>query len=229
MGVIRTVRRWVGSVIHPKVVVGRVNHSCPMIRLGSDYGGWAVSPAMLTPESVVYSFGIGEDISFDLALIERLGCTVHAFDPTPKSIRWVRSQKLPPTFILHEYGLAAHDGTVTFYAPRNPDHVSHTVVKGAQGDEAITVPVKRLSTIMRELGHDHVDLLKMDIEGAEYDVVEDILSCGANIRQLLVEYHHRFPQIGPARTQASLDLLDRAEFKLFCISESLEEYSFVRA
>jgi len=34
--------------------------------------------------AVVYSLGIGEDISFDLALIEKYGARVHAFDPTPK-------------------------------------------------------------------------------------------------------------------------------------------------
>lgn len=230
MSVLRTVRRWVGSIVHPKVVVGKVNHTCPTIRLGNDYGGWAVNPELLTKDSVVYSFGIGEDISFDLALIERVGCTVHAFDPTPRSIAWVRAQKLPPQFVLHEYGLGATDGTVTFFPPKNPKHISHTVIEGAQAtDGAITVPVKRLATIMRELGHDRVDLLKMDIEGAEYGVVEDLVNSRAPIHQLLIEYHHRFAQVGPAKTQASLDLLDRAEFKLFCISESLEEYSFVRA
>jgi FkbM family methyltransferase len=227
MSVLRTVRRWVGSVIHPKVVVGKVNHACPTVRLGSDYGGWTVNPSLLSPSSVVYSFGIGEDISFDLALIQRIGCTVHAFDPTPRSIEWVRRQNLPDKFILHEYGLAAHDGTVTFYAPRNPSHISHTIIEGAQGDDHITVPVKRLSTIMAELGHSHVDLLKMDIEGAEYDVVEDVVRSRAKITQLLIEYHHRFAQVGPSKTQASLDLLDRAEFKLFCISDSTEEYSFI--
>jgi FkbM family methyltransferase len=226
---LRTFRRWVGSIIHPKARIGRVNHECPRRRLGNDYGGWTVNPDLLGPGSIVYSFGIGEDISFDLAMIAEVGCVVHAFDPTPRSIEWVRGQQTPPGFVLHEYGIGAHDGTVAFYPPRNPAHVSHTVVKGAQAEAgAITVPVKRLTTIMRELGHERVDLLKMDIEGAEYEVVEDVLSGGAAVKQLLVEYHHRFPQVGNERTRASLDLLERAGYRLFCISESLEEYSFIR-
>src|SRR5262245_45261334 len=62
--------------------------------LGSEYGGWCICPDSLGPQSVVYSVGVGEDISFDLALIERFGLQVHAFDPTPKSVRWVKQQSL---------------------------------------------------------------------------------------------------------------------------------------
>ena len=43
---------------------------------------------------------------------------------------------------------------------------------------------------MRELGRDHIDVLKMDIEGSEYGVLEDVLYL--DIRQLLVEVHQRF-------------------------------------
>lgn len=223
---LKKLRRVIGGLIHPKARVGVVNHTCDMIRLGNEYGGWAITPAGLNRASVVYSFGIGEDISFDLAMIERFGCTVHAFDPTPRSIAWCRAQKLPPGFILHEYGVAAHDGEVSFFAPDNPSHVSHTMIEGATAGSRITVPVKRLATIMQELSHSRIDLLKMDIEGAEYDVVDDLLRAKLPIDQLLVEYHHRFASIGPARTQASLDALDAAGYKLFCISDSLEEYSF---
>lgn len=229
---IRKLRRMVGNIIHPKVVVGKVNHTCPMERLGSDYGGWTINPTLIGKGSVVYSFGIGEDVSFDVAMIERFGCMVHAFDPTPRSIEWVKAQqksgKIPAGFVLHEYGIAAHDGTVSFFAPDNPAHVSHTMVEGATSGKQITVPVKRLTTILRELGHTHVDLLKMDIEGAEYDVVEDVLKSGVRVPQMLVEYHHRFANIGPGKTQGSIDLLGANGYKLFKISESAEEYSFLK-
>ena len=33
----------------------------------------------------------------------------------------------------------------------------------------------------------------MDIEGAEYDVIDDILNSNIRIHQILVELHHRFP------------------------------------
>ena len=80
--------------------------------------------------------------------------------------------------------------------------MSHTLLERNASAEAIEVPVRRLSTIMRELGHGAIDLLKMDIEGAEYEVIADLLACGADVRQLLVEFHHRWPEVGIARTKA---------------------------
>src|SRR5437870_565224 len=44
---------------------------------------WAFCPEGLGAESVVYSGGVGNDISFEHALVERFGCSVTLFDPSP--------------------------------------------------------------------------------------------------------------------------------------------------
>jgi len=44
--------------------------------------GWAVWPGSIRRDSVVYSFGVGDSVGWDLEMIERFGATVHAFDPT---------------------------------------------------------------------------------------------------------------------------------------------------
>lgn len=225
---VRRTLRWLKRLVKPPVVVGKVSHRCPVMRLGTDYGGWNFNPDLLNRDSVVYSAGIGEDASFDLALIQKFGMTIHGFDPTPKSIRWVQSQNMPPQFILHPYGVSPTDGELIFHAPENPSHVSLSVVERPKPTERIVLPVRELVGIMNELGHDHIDLLKMDIEGSEYDVIADLLERKIPIKQLLVEYHHRFPGIGNDRTQASIDLLERHGFKLFSISPSAEEYSFLK-
>ena len=49
---------------------------------------------------------------------------------------------------------------------------------------------RRLMTIATMLGHTHINLLKMDIEGAEYTSSSDRLSSGLQIEQLLVEFHY---------------------------------------
>ena len=92
----------------------------------------------------------------------------------------------------------------------------------------IEAPVFRLGTIMAKLGHDHVDLLKMDIEGAEYGVLIDILRCQLNIRQLAVEFHHNYPGIPIDRTVAAVGQLRQAGFRLFHIGERSFEMSFIR-
>ena len=49
---------------------------------------------------------------------------------------------------------------------------------------------------MDELGHDHLDLLKLDIEGAEYEVLDSLAAEGIRSRILCVEFH-RTPLIRP--------------------------------
>ena len=200
----------------------------PCVRLGTDYGGYAVLTDAVNADSIVYSFGLGEDISFDLALMERTGCQVFGFDPTPRSIAWVRAQQLPPGFHLHELGVAGYDGTASFTPPRDPTHVSHSMAApvgnaGASGN--IQFEVRRLQTLMKDLGHDRLDLLKMDVEGAEYEVIDDLLAQGLRPRQLLVEFHHGAHGISLAKTESALKQLREAGYAIFDAQPSGHEFS----
>ena len=203
---------------------------CERLQLGTEYGGYAVCPTGIGEESVVYSFGVGCDVSFDQELIAARHVTVHAFDPTPRSIDWVKTQALPETFLFHPWGIADFDGTATFHAPKDPTHVSHTLLEGGDaGTGTVEVPVFRLRTIMDKLGHDHIDILKMDIEGAEYGVLGDVLNSGIPISQILIEFHHNRSGVPVERTQAAVEALQRAGFASFHESPSGYEFSFLRA
>lgn len=198
-------------------------------RHGSEYGGWWVCATDLSADSIVYSLGIGTDITFDLSMIEALGVAVHAFDPTPGSVDYLKSTALPDGFHWRQYGVGGHDGLARFFRPDNPLHISHTLVAQTRTHaEAIEVEVRRLSTIMRELGHAAVDVLKMDIEGAEYDVLDDILEHQLPVRQILVEFHHRFPGVGMDRTRQAVRRLNDAGYRIFAVSDTGEEYSFIQ-
>lgn len=207
----------------------RIQEPCPKISLGNDNANWCVCPNGLSEGSVVYSFGVGTDISFDLELIRRFGTTVHAFDPTPRSIAWVQSQELPESFVFHDYGVGSHDGSVLFHPPENSNFVSYSVFRrGTVTAPAVEAPVSRLATIMKKLGHAKIDVLKMDIEGAEYEVLSDLLASGVAVRQLLVEFHHRWKDVGLDRTRSAIQDLNRAGFRIFHVSAAGEEYSFLK-
>jgi FkbM family methyltransferase len=179
-------------------------------------------------EVFAYSFGVGHDISFDLEIISRFGCTVHAFDPTPRSTDWVRHQALPEGFQFHDYGLGNIDGLATFTPPADPTHVSYSMsAPGSTHGKDESFPVRRLQSIAADLRHDAIDLLKMDIEGAEYDALEDLLRSGPRIGQLLVEFHHRLLRKQVARTRDTIALLHEAGYLIFDVAPSGEEYSFV--
>lgn len=206
----------------------KVQTLCERISLGNDGARWCVCPDGLGPSSVVYSVGVGEEISFDLELIRRFGVCVHAFDPTPRSIEWLGKQSLSGNFLFHPYGVADFDGHAKFLPPVNPAHVSHTLVERHTPWPAIEVPVRRLSSILRDLGHDRIDLLKMDIEGAEYAVLKDLLDSGIQVRQLLVEFHHRWREIAIEKTRQAIRNLNSAGYRIFDVSPTGEEYGFLR-
>ncbi len=198
-------------------------------RFGSDYGGYCADASQISPGAIIYSLGIGEDISFDLALIERFGVTVEAFDPTPKVKKWLASQSLPPQFRFHEAGIAGHDGDASFYLPPRVDWVSHSVIHARQyGRDSVRFPVMRLSTAMKLQGHTRIDILKMDIEGAEYTVIEEIVRQQIPVAQLLVEFHHRLSSLGTDKTRAALSQLEKYGMRISYICPRKEVFTFVK-
>jgi hypothetical protein len=68
----------------------------------------------------------------------------------------------------------------------------------------------------------------MDIEGAEYGVLEDCLSTGLRIDQLLVEFHHRWDFVGLAETRRAISLLRRSGYLIAHVSPNGCEYAFLR-
>lgn len=198
------------------------------IRLGSEHGGWQIPVNTVTEKSVVYSGGIGTDISFDLALISEFKTTIHAFDPTPRTKEWLKTQSIPKQFNYYEWGLADYDGEAEFHVPKNPDHISHSMVESqVTQTSSVKVDVRRISTISQTLGHEHIDLLKIDIEGAEYPFIYDMLQHDILPTLLLVEFHHRFKSIGAKKTKEAVRALRAAGYQLFSVSPIGEEFCFI--
>lgn len=195
-------------------------------RHGTIYGGWSIIRDSLNKNSIVYSFGLGEDISFDLSIIQKYNCNIYGFDPTPKVIGWLANQNLPNQFNFIPLALSDKDGELTFYSPEIEENVSHTVINHHNSKE-ITVNSKCIKSIMNDLRHNHIDLLKMDIEGFEYGVIENMVSENIYPKQLLVEFHHFFPEIGNKKTEKMIKFLEKNNYKLYSIADSFCEYSFV--
>lgn len=159
-----------------------------LVRLGSAYGGWWVPAAILRPGTTAYCAGAGEDITFDLALYEH-GCSVTVFDPTPRAIAHVLSTApQDPRFRFLPVGWWSTSQELRFFAPTHPEHVSHSVVNLQGSTEWFSAPVRPVAELMTELGDTKVDLIKMDIEGAEQEVLTSMLSCGPIPEVLCVEF-----------------------------------------
>lgn len=172
------------------------NKSCKF--LGTEYGGFYLPESFKIENAIVYSFGIGEDLSFSEAVIGK-GGMVYAFDPTPKAVAYVEHSSLfsHPNFHFFPYGLSDEDGEEEFYLPIRDDWVSASVISHecVNTENSIKVKMKTLRTIMSELGHRYIDVLKLDIEGSEFKVIENVVNPDledVDISLCAMELHGRF-------------------------------------
>ncbi|MEZ4687808.1 MAG: FkbM family methyltransferase [Bacteroidia bacterium] len=206
----------------------KVTLNCEKKWYGSSYGGFFINPRLLHEKSVVYSFGIGRDITFDKKVMAKHKCHVFGFDPTPKSINYIKTTTTNNLFHFYEFGISTKTGVERFFLPVNPKGVSASMILNETvGEEnGIEVQMKKFADIARELGHQKVDVLKIDIEGAEYDVLEDILTSDVVITQLLVEFHDRLFK-GEIKSKKIVELLNKNGFEVFGASLNHEEISFI--
>ena len=169
-----------------------VSHRLRHRRLGTDYGGWFIPVDLFDGVSLCYCFGAGEDISFDVELIEHFGCQVFTFDPTPRAIAYVRRLMADNPTIqnlhFHDFGIWCEDTKTKFFAPRNEASVSHSIVNLQGTADGFEAQCYRLETIMGMLEHDALDLLKFDIEGAEYAVIEHLAETAVRPKVICVEF-----------------------------------------
>lgn len=217
---LRRIRRWWQPPLH------RTESRVDCRVFGSAYGGWPVIEGSLSPESRVYSFGVGHDISFDLAVMARYGCAIEAFDPTPRCVAWLEQQNIPEGFHFHSVGLSNCTEVLRFFAPPENQFVSYTVAERADSPEVVELPVRPLDELMRDQGDRKIDFLKMDIEGSEYAVVADMLEKGIFPTQLCIEFHHRMFGYLDDQTRDAVSRLRTAGYRLHYVSPGGREYGF---
>ena len=198
---------------------------------GNDYCGWNIPRDSLRRASVVVDVGLGEDISFTTSLMAKYGCAAHGFDPTPRAIRFIR-ESAPPGFVLHEVGVAAQRGPAEFYLPNEEAHVSGSLTKaGHVGSKKIQVQLITLGDVFKRVGCERIDLLKLDIEGAEYALLasDDFRRWAPNIETICIEFHHRWEVFGQRSTADAVKTLNDLGFSCAWRSPvSNEEFLFVR-
>ncbi|MEM7194533.1 MAG: FkbM family methyltransferase [Pseudomonadota bacterium] len=196
-------------------------------RYGERSGTWSIIPAAIQNGDLVYSFGVGKNIAWDLDMVKHHRVELHAFDPTPRSAEWMSQQALPDGLNFHPLGLAEKDGHLEFAVPRKEHKVNYSAYKNDAGTATVSCAVKTLSSIMQSLGHTRVSILKMDIEGGEIDALNNILDDGIMVDQLLVEFHYHYPSIGFQRFSSTMHRLFEHGYRVFDISARGYEFSLV--
>lgn len=131
---------------------------------------------------------------FALELVRRFPhATVHSYEPTPSTgtytQRNVSSNGFDDQVTVHTMAVAATRGTFTM-ADNGPGRAHNGVLYlGQSGSSTIEVECRSLADAVAEAG-DRIDLVKLDAEGAEYDILlgtdPALLS---TVRRFVLEFH----------------------------------------
>jgi hypothetical protein len=111
-----------------------------------------------------------------------------------------------------------------FYYPRDPALAACSVLNLQGSSEYFVAKVDTLRKLMDDFGDSHIDVLKIDIEGAEHRVIESFVAEGIRPTVLCIEYDQPVPFRDVLQ---SVRLLQQAGYRLVRIEDW--NYTFVTA
>ena len=187
---------------------------------GSKYGGWQFYDDTSLKHSTIVSCGVGEDISFDIEMINYYKLKVILVDPTPRSILYF--DKIKKNLGSKKKGNYSHDGyqeidcydlsqiklddivllnkaiwnksdeELKLYFPKDKSNVSLSVSNFSNNfkndTDFIKVKTITYSELLKKFNITKLTLLKLDIEGAECDVILNLIENNLLPDQILVEF-----------------------------------------
>ena len=188
----------------------------------------------LNENSIIYSGGVGEDISFDIKIQEKYKCNIFLIDPTEKALihfnevqeyykngkqflgniqkDYIQSiQNNKPDFSKFYYfyiGLWNCHDKLKFYKQNNTDYVSQSLIENMFTQEYDEVNVTTIKALMEEKKHKTIDLLKLDIEGAEIEVIQQMLDDEIFPKYILIEFDLFLKKKDPGNKKTN-DLISR--------------------
>jgi FkbM family methyltransferase len=177
-----------------------------LVKLGGDYGSWVVPAGLIRPDWVCYAVGAGGDIGFDMELIDGWGLRVRSIDPVPDYIRRALEQAGgDERLTAHQFAVATSDGPMRMQVTHDPNSESVSPVGLYDSKSYVEFEGRTLPSLMAELGDERVELLKLDIEGGEYDVIPSLDLRALGVEVFATQLHH---VASVARARALVAVLD---------------------
>jgi FkbM family methyltransferase len=175
---------------------------------------------------------LGANIGFFAMHLQQLapGIRVHCFEPASANRamieRNVKANGCKSSVMVHPFAVAGGPGRLELRGAANSVHRSIFASRFV-GEEVEVVDAVGLDQALDLCGNRPVDLLKIDVEGAEIEVVEG-LPAGrwGQVRRVVVEYHDLFR---PGCRERVSRVLAAAGFSLRVVTEGAEDLGLIFA
>jgi FkbM family methyltransferase len=145
--------------------------------------------------------------SFTLWAAGAAPCRVHAFEPNPATFELLRRnlESDPERLRCTRAAVAGEPGTRRLALTEDSAANSIDPVPAEESTAGLTVPTITLGEALERAGFPRVDVLKMDIEGAEFEVLDHLGPRALDgVGAVVIECHRR-PGASPERLAARLE------------------------
>ena len=175
----------------------------------------------LNSESIVFDLG-GYKGDFAAEIVKNFNCRVYLFEPVAAYAQICRERfQSNPKVQTFAFGLGATDATFAITLEENASSIAKITGTNAPTE---TATVREFGAFCRDHQIDHIDLIKINIEGSEYDVLENLIATGfiRNIDHLQIQFHTFAPDAKARRERirAALRQTHRESWNYYFVWES---------
>jgi FkbM family methyltransferase len=141
-------------------------------------------------------FDIGANVGVVSVLQARRQAQVYAFEPNPdcyrRLLKTITANGLEDKIRPFNLALGNAVGTGKMQVEKKGGTTGGTVVAGSDGNPTeASVNITTLDGMVPALNVPHIDLLKIDVEGAEVDVLRGATRTLLHTKRIMLEYHSR--------------------------------------
>lgn len=150
-------------------------------------------------DSVVFDLG-GYRGEFAANMHKRYGCTVCLFEPIPR-LYSVCAERFAGNSRIRCFDFGLSDRNAALFVDDKDNSTS--LVSSAAGADGVAVTLRKMSAFLTEHQVDQIDLIKINIEGGEYDLLTHMVAEGLVARCGLIQIQfHRVVDDAEARREA---------------------------
>ena len=151
----------------------------------------------ISSSSIIVDVGCGFEADFSRHMIDKYAARAIGVDPTDKHEPFLKKlEEITNGQFTHKKWLVSGDsGKTMFYesvaGESGSIHTGHINIRKGESRNYLVESVN-LNDLPVQLGIQEIDILKLDIEGAEYNLFKEIDQLDLKpFRQIFIEFHHR--------------------------------------
>lgn len=155
--------------------------------------GYRIVPISADPSNPIFviSAGVGFDIDFELHLSRLYPANeIVLLDPSQDAANTIAvlGSQLPDSIVYKNLALSSSGGLLTVKKQGNQVQLL-TLHDRLSRRSALTHDSLSVHDILRAYSTGYIDILKLDIEGFEYEILFDLLASPVRVGQICVELH----------------------------------------